>query len=705
MPPSSSRRVRRSVAVLLAILTLALVAASRYVVPTGLGDPDTIPLLDDRYTAQISGFVDVPPAREIALAAFTPARLVVDGLVVAEVEAPGLDAAAPGVPAGVHRVLVHFVPVPSEDPPRLYLRAPDGTFDVVPAPALSPRRLPPAAWRLRRHLTAITISLAAGWTVLGASLLLGWARRWFAAHLPATTALRRAAWGVMALTLVVFAFPFWWGVPVSWSLDEVWPADHRELIATLTPGWNSRYPPLHIFVVALANSPLVAAGALDLLDTRSALVFSLMKGMTHLVSVAMAVGAGAVVFVCASRLAGARAGVFAALFWTLTLPAVFYAKTANLDIPYTFWFAVALLMYVRALDESSIEAHVGFAASATLAVVTKDQAYALFVLPALHLAAARAARLGSAMAFVRDRVMLLPIVVAGAIFAVAHNLPLNWSGFVAHVEMITGDASEAYRMVDSASPAGQLWLLWRSMQQLAWSHTWPGAALAGLGILLALRNRSDRSRLAPLLVPAVSYYVGFIMVVGYTYDRFMLPISVVLVIFAGFAVDRIWRPGASKGRLAAASALLVLLALRTVSLNLLMAADGRYDVQRWIRANIPPETRIGVVESPEQLPSLWNYAPRYLQYPVDQFSASSPPVVVVSDNYRRRFVEGDPEVLWHDTLLAGRAGYRIVLRHRARVPLAIIQWERQFTDPDPSFSSLHKVNPEITVLVRNDWTP
>jgi hypothetical protein len=113
MPPSSSRRVRRSVAVLLAILTLALVAASRYVVPTGLGDPDTIPLLDDRYTAQISGFVDVPPAREIALAAFTPARLVVDGLVVAEVEAPGLDAAAPGVPAGVHRVLVHFVPVPA----------------------------------------------------------------------------------------------------------------------------------------------------------------------------------------------------------------------------------------------------------------------------------------------------------------------------------------------------------------------------------------------------------------------------------------------------------------------------------------------------------------------------------------------------------------------------------------------------------------
>jgi hypothetical protein len=102
--------------------------------------------------------------------------------------------------------------------------------------------------------------------VLGASLLLGWARRWFAAHLPATTALRRAAWGVMALSLVVFAYPFWWGVPVSWSQDEVWPVNVRELIDTLTPGWSSRYPPLHIYVVALANSPILAASALDLLD-------------------------------------------------------------------------------------------------------------------------------------------------------------------------------------------------------------------------------------------------------------------------------------------------------------------------------------------------------------------------------------------------------------------------------------------------------
>jgi hypothetical protein len=61
----------------------------------------------------------------------------------------------------------------------------------------------------------------------------------------------------------------------------------------------------------------------------------------------------ALLYVCASRAAGHRAGVLAGLFWSLTLPAVFYAKTANLDVPYTFWFALALLLYTRALDDAS----------------------------------------------------------------------------------------------------------------------------------------------------------------------------------------------------------------------------------------------------------------------------------------------------------------------------------------------------------------
>jgi hypothetical protein len=185
----------------------------------------------------------------------------------------------------------------------------------------------------------------------------------------------------------------------------------------------------------------------------------------------------------------------------------------------------------------------------------------------------------------------------------------------------------------------------------------------------------------------------------------MLPVSVVMALFAAYGVDRFWPAGAPRWRTIAAAALLAMLAWRTVSLNLLMAADGRYDVERWLRSHVPPETRIAVVEGPELLPKLWNYGPWLVRYPADEFARLDAPVAIVSDSYRARFVDGDPEAEWHDALVAGRGGYRVVLRHRASVPLAIIQRERQFTDPDPSFSSLHKVNPEITVLFRDGWEP
>jgi hypothetical protein len=82
-------------------------------------------------------------------------------------------------------------------------------------------------------------------------------------------------------------------------------------------------------------------------------------------------------------------------------------------------------------------------------------------------------------------------------------------------------------MVDSASPAGQAWLAVRY-------GNWPGRIrgraplLAGIGIVLALRGIRRGAGWLPLLLPAVSYYVTFIAVIGYTYDRFMLPIAVVL---------------------------------------------------------------------------------------------------------------------------------------------------------------------------------
>lgn len=709
MRPAWLPSARRGAVLALAAFTLLLVGLSRYTVPTGLAAPVPIPPIAGLYTTQISGFIDVPPGHRVGLAAYGHARLVLDGALVARVEAPGLVWSELTVASGVHRALIQFEPIADRENPAVFFGPPGAASFAAPRAALSPRRLPPAAWILRRNIEWLGLGVALAWMMAGAAFGLTRARIWFVRHLPADPMARRATWGMLAFSLLIFAFPFWWGVPVGWSQDEVWPVDLRGLAETLTPGWSSRYPPLHIYLIAIVNSPLLAGMGLDLLDPASPLVFSIMKGVTHLVSVAMAVGITVLVYVCGTHAAGYRAGILAGLFWTLTLPAVFYAKTANLDIPYTFWFALALRLYVRALDAGSVRLYVAFAAAGTLAIVTKDQAYGLFALPALHLAYARARRLGGPLAglpaLARDRAILLAIVTGVLLFAAAHNLPFNWTGFRDHVDTITGGASEDYRMVDGASPAGHAWLLVRTVEQVAWAHTWPGALLAGIGIILAVRSPAGRRRLLPFLLPAVSYYLTFIAVVGYAYDRFMIPIGVVLAVLAGVALDRLWPAGGPRWRTVAVAALLAFMTLRTGSINLLMAADSRYEVRHWMRQQIPADTRIAVIENWELLPNLEDFSPFFLQYPVDYLDDFRPPVVVVSDNYRRRYLPGERHAEWYEALVSGRAGYRVVLRHRADVPLAILARERQFRDPDPSFSALHKVNPEITVLFRDDWEP
>ena len=78
--------------------------------------------------------------------------------------------------------------------------------------------------------------------------------------------------------------------------------------------------------------------------------------------------------------------MFATLNWTFA----YYAHTSNLDVPYLFWGCLAVLSLVRAVARREPRRLRAFAALAALAVGTKDQAYAMFLLgaPAAVLAAA-----------------------------------------------------------------------------------------------------------------------------------------------------------------------------------------------------------------------------------------------------------------------------------------------------------------------------
>ena len=92
-------------------------------------------------------------------------------------------------------------------------------------------------------------------------------------------------------------------------------------------------------------------------------------------------GAGTLiaVYVCGAGAFSKRAGVFAAAIFALLTPFVYYAKTANPEVPYVFWFAVSLVFYLRFTRTLAAKDVVWFAISAALAICTKDQAYGLYL--------------------------------------------------------------------------------------------------------------------------------------------------------------------------------------------------------------------------------------------------------------------------------------------------------------------------------------
>src|SRR5262249_10128696 len=140
--------------------------------------------------------------------------------------------------------------------------------------------------------------------------------------------LRRILLASLALNLL----GVWWGLPGKWVPIELLP---EYVIGGLqqhfSHGWFDAYPPLHYFVLTIAMSPFMALSwccgiTLDDSYTRMVLV-------NRLVSVAAGLGIVAATCAAGEHAFGRRPGLWAAGIMALTTPFVYYAKTANVDVP------------------------------------------------------------------------------------------------------------------------------------------------------------------------------------------------------------------------------------------------------------------------------------------------------------------------------------------------------------------------------------
>jgi hypothetical protein len=385
------------------------------------------------------------------------------------------------------------------------------------------------------------------------------------------------------------------------------------------------------------------------------------------------------------------------------LPFVFYAKTINVDVPYVFWFVVSCLFLVEAHRRGGARDCAAFGVAAAAAVATKDQAYALYVLPALHLAW----RLGRSR---QGLVALAAGTAAGlAALALLFNLPFNYEGFRNHVDLVVGPASAGYRMFPPTL-AGQ-WVLARvTGGQLLWAVGVPGTILLLAGLLKRRHGSSEPAVPVWVYLAALSYYVTLIAVIGYVYDRFLLPVTTLLALVAAIGVRKtgfvLTRRLQNEARGLVAFVLLGWLIWRAASVDALLVRDSRYAAEAWLRAHVPRDAWVVSVDEFGYVPRLDRFRHRQIDATIAETLSARPDFIVVNTEFLARAAADSPERLWLDWLQTEAGPYEAAFRYKAPLGWSALRFHAPFTDRrEDDFTNLDKANPEIVIFRRRPEKP
>ncbi len=493
-----------------------------------------------------------------------------------------------------------------------------------------------------------------------------------------------------------------WGLPntVDWAIDSIAPIGplHYAHDMVVEHHWWSKYPPLHFTILALLDAPylalLAARGAFQpgashypygFAEPDAALGFLTL--IARAVSAAMGVGTTIVVYAIGREFGGRRAGLIAGLFFASSPLTLYYANTANLDIPYLFWSGLALLMLVRVVRGAATGTYLASGVLVALAVATKDQAYGLFL--ALPIPLVLAARRDPQYRH-GERRLFATGVLAVLTYLMAANVVFDCHGWWDHVHYITHEGSAPYRMF-SPTPSGFARLVARELHLSVAATTWPVAALGLVGCVMAVRDRIRGTGL--LLFATLAYFATFTAPILYVFPRFVLPAVLTIAVFAGLAAARAWDTRSSLARSAiVAIVLLALLYGNTMNVGLLL--DSRYAAEAWLELNLPPNAIVGMNGDPTYLPRLPRGAQR-VSVDIDargpELRGSTPDYLLMSDAYYRRYLRHADTRPVVRRLLAGDFGYEPVASFHRR-------WL-------PATDSIPTVNPRIVILRRRDVPP
>ncbi len=509
---------------------------------------------------------------------------------------------------------------------------------------------------------------------------------------------------VLLLSLCLSLVGIWWGLPSyrGWAPDEILPARVLEgMHQWFSSNWADKYPPLQYYLLSLLYLPFVLLQKLKVFDFPQLSTYTALFYMGRFLSVAMATATVYLVYRCGLEIYDKRSSLFAALITALIVPFVYYSKMANLDVPFIFWFVWSVFFFIRILKTHAAKSYHLFALTAVCSICTKDQAYGLYVLPPLVIILSRwleQKKAGRSRAFVRalfNRNNLYALALAVGAFLVIHNLLFNAQGFLNHLRMIAGPLSQDYKIYENTL-SGHLRLLWATLRQIQFCHGWPLFVVCGLGLTASVLRTKKNVLLLSLTAFAISYYLFYINIILYNYDRFNIPICIVLAFFGGKALSGTMEATQkfAAGKWTGLFLLFGFTFLYAASVDVLMVKDSRYHIEQWMGKNIPPNAVVGVASPLEYVPRLENFkwlalrpSPRALQ------KMKKGDFILFNVDYSRSFAENTPGHLFFTQLDRGRGGYTLAFHYKTALDWLFLKTDRILTN-------IKDINPEIKIFQR-----
>lgn len=525
-----------------------------------------------------------------------------------------------------------------------------------------------------------------------------------------------------ALTAVIVLSLLFNGIGISaglggqegWLGDEITPTVVLDGIAhRFSDGWWGWYPLVHFYVLTIVYSPVLLLAALGQADLSRGIWYDVLAALSRGVVWLEGAGILVAVYLCGKRLRSAWSGVYGAAALATLVLFVAYSKVSNIEIPYVFWFAVALVFYLRFVESPTARDAALFALAGGLSVTSKDQAYGLFLVTPLVVVARiwkeRRAN-GEAMAIVRSLIDVRVIgagIVFLAIYAVGNNLFFNYSGTRTRMEFLSSSGARMVADFDmfEAMPARRLGVVAQTVRLAQQSSGWPMFAVGIVAWLSALWHRTTRHFAIALTAVVLGYYVGFINLVMYCYDRFLLPVLVVQAVIAGVWMDRFLAPGVTglTWRRLGIALVFTYSILYSGMYNALLLRDSRYAVSEWLEARAQRGTVVGVAFVQRLQPDLGRFNVKELSN-IPDFLGVRPEYYVFDADYARA-VRRDTHL---GQLIAGledrSLGYEKVLEFRSPTPWGWLPWAHpELAGPRTATmvtSSLGDINPTFAVYQR-----